>query len=86
MGAAPPSMAKAASERQRPAWDQAHSTDAAMMGPIPGRVSRSGRQAWTRVVMARVCWAVSWSRRWMRRARAWRLAAVAVVSVSQSLC
>jgi hypothetical protein len=28
-------MAKAASERQRPAWDQAHSTTAATIGPTP---------------------------------------------------
>jgi hypothetical protein len=52
MGAAPPSMANAASERQRPGWDQAHSTVAATIGPAPVRVSRSGRQARTSTRMA----------------------------------
>jgi hypothetical protein len=52
MGAALPSMAKAASVRQRPAWDQAHNTVAATIGPTPGRVSRSGRQARTSTRMA----------------------------------
>ena len=52
MGAAPPSMAKAASVRQRPGWDQAHSTVAATIGPTPVRVSRSGRQARTSARMA----------------------------------
>jgi hypothetical protein len=33
IGAAPPSMAKAASVRQRPAWDQALRTMAATIGP-----------------------------------------------------
>ena len=41
-GAAPASMAKAASERNRPGWDQLISTWAALMGPIPGWVSRAG--------------------------------------------
>src|SRR5215207_6092522 len=36
IGAAPPNIAKAASERQRPACDQAHSTVAATIGPTPG--------------------------------------------------
>jgi hypothetical protein len=35
MGAAPPSMAKAASLGQRPGWNQAHSTMAATIGPTP---------------------------------------------------
>ena len=85
MGAAPPSMAKAASLGQRPGWDQAHSTMAATIGPTPHGVSRSGRQARTRVVMARVWSAISASRSWMRRANARRLAAVAASSGSQSL-
>ena len=38
MGAAPPSMAKAASLEKRPGWDQAHSTMAATIGPTPQRV------------------------------------------------
>jgi hypothetical protein len=84
MGAAPPSMAKAASVRQRPGWDQAHQTMAATIGPTPVGVSRSGPQARTRVVMARVCSAISVFRRWMRRAKARRLAAVAAVSGSRS--
>ena len=67
MGAAPPNMAKAASVRQRPGCDQAQSTLAATIGPTPQRVSRSGRQARTRTVMARVCSAISTSRSWMRR-------------------
>src|SRR5215472_12159594 len=44
MGAAPASMAKAASEWIRPGWDQAHKTMAATMGPTPNWLSRSGRQ------------------------------------------
>src|SRR4029453_15150931 len=40
MGAAPPSMAKAASLGQRPGWDQAHRTMAATIGPTPQRVLR----------------------------------------------
>jgi hypothetical protein len=40
---------------------------------------------WTRVVRARMCSAISVSRSWMRRASVRRLAAVAVVSLSQSL-
>jgi hypothetical protein len=35
-GAAPPSIANAASERSRPRWDQLISTWAALIGPIPG--------------------------------------------------
>jgi hypothetical protein len=85
MGAAPPSMAKAASLGQRPGCDQAHGTVAATIGPTPVRVSRSGRQARTRVVMARVCSVISASRSWMRRARARRLAATVAVSVSQAV-
>jgi hypothetical protein len=85
MGAVPPSMAKAASVGQRPGWDQAHKIMAATIGPTPQRVSRSGRQARTRVVMARVCSAVSASRSWTRRARARRLATVAAVSGSRSV-
>src|SRR5512132_235204 len=50
----------------------------------PQRLSSSGRQAWTRVVMARVWSAISRSRSWLRRARARRLAAVAMVSESKS--
>ena len=50
----------------------------------PQRLSRSDRQARTRVVMARVWSATSASRSWMRRARARRLAAVAMVSASQA--
>src|SRR5215211_8831501 len=50
IGAAPPSMAKAASVRQRPAWDQALRTMAATIGPTPVRVSSSGRQARTSMV------------------------------------
>jgi hypothetical protein len=42
IGAAPPSMAKAASLPQRPGWDQAHNTMAATIGPTPQRLSRSG--------------------------------------------
>jgi hypothetical protein len=34
--AAPASMAKAASERNRPGWDQLISSWAALVGPIPG--------------------------------------------------
>jgi hypothetical protein len=83
IGAAPPSIAKAASVRQRPGCDQAQSTMAATIGPTPVRLSRSGRQARTRVVMARVCSAISVSRSWMRRASARRVAATVVVSVSQ---
>jgi hypothetical protein len=86
MGAAPPSMAKAASVRQRPAWDQALRTMAATIGPTPVRLSRSGRQARTRVVMALVWSAISAFRSWMRRARARRLIAVAAVSTSQVVC
>jgi hypothetical protein len=48
IGAAPPSMAKAASLPQRPGWDQAHKTMAATIGPTPHGVSSSGRQARTR--------------------------------------
>src|SRR5215218_794210 len=83
-GGSPPSMAKAASVRQRPGWDQAHRTMAATIGPTPRRLSRSGRQARTRAVMARVWSAISASRSWMRRARARRLATVAAVSGSVS--
>jgi len=83
IGAAPPSMAKAASLRQRPGWDQAHSTVAATIGPTPVRVSSSGRQARTRAVMAREWSAISASRSWMRRARVRRLATVAAVSGSR---
>jgi hypothetical protein len=86
IGAAPPSMAKAASLGQRPGWDQAHRTMAATIGPTPVRLSRSGRQARTRVVMARVCSPISMFRSWMRRATARRLAATVVVSVSQVVC
>jgi hypothetical protein len=85
MGAAPPSMAKAASLGQRPGWDQAQSTTAATMGPTPVGVSSSGCQARTRAVMARVWSATSASRSWMRRAKARRLAAVAMVSTSQAV-
>jgi hypothetical protein len=49
-------------------------------------VSSSGRQARTRTVMARVCSATLVFRSWMRRATARRLAAVAMVSVSQAVC
>jgi hypothetical protein len=83
MGAAPASMAKAASLAQRPGWDQAHSTMAATIGPTPQRPSRSGRQARTRVVMARVWSAISAFRSWMRRATVRKLAAVALVSTSR---
>ena len=61
---------------QRPGWDQAHSTVAATIGPIPGRVSSSGRQARTRAVLARGWSAISRSRSWMRQPRARRLATV----------
>jgi hypothetical protein len=48
-GAAPPSMAKAASLGQRPGCDQAHSTMAATIGPprrgLAGRAARPAR-AW----------------------------------------
>ena len=62
IGAAPPSMAKAASLGQRPGGDQAHSTVAATIGPTPQGVSSSGRHARTRTVMARVGAATSASR------------------------
>ena len=41
-GAAPASMAKAASERNRPGWDQLISSWAALMGPMPGWANRAG--------------------------------------------
>jgi hypothetical protein len=41
-GAAPASMAKAASERKRPGSDQLSSSWAAWMAPIPGWASRPG--------------------------------------------
>ena len=52
----------------------------------PVRLSRSGGQARTRVVMALVWSAISAFRSWMRRARARRLIAVAAVSTSQVVC
>ncbi len=57
IGAAPASIANAASERIRPGWDQAIRTWAAVRAPIPGWVSRSGRHE-------RTIWliALSWSR------------------------
>jgi hypothetical protein len=67
-------------------WDQAHKTMAATIGPTPVRLSRSGRQARTRVVMAGVWSAISVFRSWMRPARARRLAATVAVSVSQAAC
>jgi hypothetical protein len=45
MGAAPASMAKAASERSRPGCDQLISTWAAVMGPMPGWASSAGATA-----------------------------------------
>ena len=48
MGAAPASMAKAASLGQRPGWDQAQRTMAATIGPTPHGVRSSGCQARTR--------------------------------------
>ena len=44
MGAVPASIANAASEWMRPWWDQAQSTMAALIGPIPQSSRRSGRQ------------------------------------------
>src|SRR5829696_5477373 len=41
----PASMAKAASERSRPGWDQLISSWAAVMGPMPDWVSRAGATA-----------------------------------------
>jgi hypothetical protein len=75
---------EAASLGQRPACNQVHSTLAATIGPTPCWRSRSGRQARTSVVMAPVCSAISRSSSCARRAKAGRLAAVAVVSASQS--
>ncbi len=46
-GAAPASIAKAASERSRPGWDQLISTWAAVTGPIPGWASSTGAIAVT---------------------------------------
>ena len=84
IGAAPPSMAKAASERQRPGWDQAHRTVAATIGPTPGRVSRSGRQARTNSRMA-WRWAAAWLvSSWIRRAKLRSVTAVLEVSTSCS--
>ena len=59
IGAAPASIAKAASEWMRPGWDQAHSTVAATIGPTPGwraaRAARSGRcPGWPCFVLARL--------------------------------
>ena len=45
--AAPASMAKAASDRNRPGWDQLISSWAALIGPMPGWVSRAGAMAMT---------------------------------------
>jgi hypothetical protein len=80
--------------RPRPAWRRRHRSGSdpdgtrhtaprrRRSGPPVG-VSSSGCQARTRAVMARVWAAASASRSWMRRARARRLAVVAMVSVSQ---
>lgn len=57
MGATPARLAKAASLRHRPGWDQAHKTVAATMGPMPSWSSRSGRQ--DRTIDRIAC---SWSR------------------------
>jgi hypothetical protein len=43
----PASMAKAASERNRPRWDQLISSWAALTGPMPGWVSNAGATAMT---------------------------------------
>jgi hypothetical protein len=42
LGPPPASIAKAASERNRPGWDQLTSSWAALIGPIPGWMSNAG--------------------------------------------
>ena len=68
-GETPPRAANAASERTRPACDQACSTVAATTGPTPGSSSRCGAWAVTARVSAVLLAARSVSRARMRRAR-----------------
>lgn len=81
MGAVPASMAKAASEWIRPGWDQAHSTVAATMGPMPGCSSRSGRHDRTMARITFSCSAASAVKAWTRRAKV--RSTVTVVRVSR---
>ena len=59
MGAAPASMAKAASERSRPGCDQLISTWAAVTGPTPGWASSTGAIAATSTPSSFSSWLAS---------------------------
>ena len=82
MGAAPASIANAASERQRPGCDQAHNTVAATIGPTPNRSSNSGCHSRTMVQISVSCdWASGSS---VSERRAGVRSAVAVAWLSRS--
>jgi hypothetical protein len=66
MGAAPASMAKAASERSRPGCDQLISTWAAVTGPTPGWASSAGATTRASVPSSLPSWVAS---AWAARAR-----------------
>ena len=79
MGAAPASIANAASERQRPGCDQAHNT----VGPTPNRSSNSGCHSRTMVQISVSCDGASWARVSERRAGVRSAVAVAWLSRSR---
>jgi hypothetical protein len=70
IGLVPASLAKAASLRQRPAWDNDTMAWAALTGPIPGWLSSPGTRSWT-MAASSVRWVAS-ARPASRSARARR--------------